>query len=33
MDACFEFSAPGGPQQNGVIERAFTMLYGRVQVM
>ena len=30
MDACFEFSAPGTPQQNGVVERAFATFYGRV---
>ena len=33
MDACFEFSAPGTPQQNGVVKRAFATLYGRVQAM
>ena len=33
MDTRFEVSAPGTPQQNGVIERAFAMLYGRVQAM
>ena len=30
MDAHFEFSAPGTPQQNGVVKRAFATLYGRV---
>ena len=30
MDARFEFSAPGTPQQNGVVKRAFATLYGRV---
>ena len=33
MDAGFEFSAPGTPQQNGVVERAFAMLYRRVRAM
>ena len=33
MDARFQFSAPGTPQQNGVVERAFATLYGRVQAM
>ena len=28
-----KFSAPGTPQQNGVVERAFTTLYGRVQAI
>ena len=27
MDTCFEFSAPGTPQQNSVVDRAFTTLY------
>ena len=26
-----EYSAPGPPQQNGVVERAFATLYGRVR--
>ena len=30
MDARFEFSAPGTPQQNGVVKRAFATLYRRV---
>ena len=30
MDAPFEFLAPGTPQQNGVVKRAFATLYGRV---
>ena len=30
MDTRFEFSAPGSPQQNGAVERAFAMLYRRV---
>jgi len=29
----FEYSAPGTPQQNGVVERAFATLYGRVRAM
>ena len=29
----FEFTAPGTPQQNGVVERAFATLYGRVRAM
>ena len=33
MDARLEFSAPGTPQQNGVVERAFATLYGRVRAM
>ena len=33
MDACFEFSAPGTPQQNVVVKRAFATLYGRVRAM
>ena len=33
MDARFEFSTPGTPQQNGVVKRAFATLYGRVQAM
>ena len=33
MDACFESSAPGTPQQNGVVERAFAVLYSRVQAI
>ena len=33
IDARFEFSAQGTPQQNGVVETAFAMLYGRVQAM
>ena len=33
MDARFEVLAPGTPQQNGVVERAFATLYGRVQAM
>ena len=28
MDARFKFSAPGTPQQNVVVKRAFAMLYG-----
>ena len=28
-----EYSAPGTPQQNGVVERAFATLYGRVRAM
>ena len=33
IDTRFEFSAPDTPQQNGVVERAFAMLYDRVQAM
>ena len=33
MHTRFEFSAPGTPQQNGVVKRAFAKLYGRVQTM
>ena len=33
MDVSFESSPPGIPQQNGVVKRAFTMLYGRVRAM
>lgn len=29
----FEFTAPGTPQQNGVVERAFPTLFGRVRAM
>jgi transposase InsO family protein len=29
----FEYTAPGTPQQNGRVERKFTILYGRVQSM
>ena len=29
----FEYTAPGTPQQNGVVERAFATLYGRVRAM
>ena len=29
----FKYMAPGTPQQNGVVERVFVTLYGRVQVM
>ena len=29
----FEFTAPYTPQQNGVVERAFATLYGRVRAM
>ena len=32
-DIKFEFTAPGTPQQNGVVERAFATLYGRVRAM
>ena len=28
-----EYSVPGTPQQNGVVERAFATLYGRVRAM
>ena len=33
MGITFEYSAPGTPQQNAVVERAFATLMGRVQVM
>ena len=33
MDVHFEFSAPGTPQQNGVVKRPFTTLYSRVRSM
>ena len=29
----FEFTSPGTPQQNGVVERSFATLYGRVRSM
>jgi hypothetical protein len=29
----FEFTAPGTPQHNGVVERAFAILFGRVKAM
>ncbi len=29
----FEYSEPGTPQQNGVVERAFATLYGHVRAM
>ena len=29
----FEYTAPGTPQQNGKVERAFATLYGRVRSM
>jgi transposase InsO family protein len=32
-DLKFEFTAPGTPQQNGVVERAFATLQGRVRAM
>jgi hypothetical protein len=32
-DIKFEFTAPGTPQQNGVAERAFPALLGRVRAM
>jgi transposase InsO family protein len=32
-DIKFEFTAPGTPQQNGVAERAFPTLLGRVRAM
>ena len=28
-----EFSVPGTPQQNGIVERAFATMYGRVRAM
>ena len=31
--AKFEFTAPGTPQQNGVVERAFATLYGKMRSM
>ena len=31
--ATFEYTAPGTPQQNGVVERAFATLYGKVRSM
>ena len=33
MDVLFEFSATGTSQQNGVVERAFAILYGRAHAM
>ena len=30
MDKRFEFSAPGTPQQNGLVKIDFATLYGRV---
>ena len=29
----FEYTAPGAPQQNGVVERAFVMVMGRARAM
>jgi hypothetical protein len=29
----YEFTAPGTPQQNGIVERAFATLFGRVRAM
>ena len=29
----FEYTAPGTPQQNGVVERAFVMVMGRARAM
>jgi transposase InsO family protein len=29
----FEYTAPGAPQQNGVVERKFATLFGRVRAM
>ena len=29
----FEFTAPGTPQQNGMVERAFATLYGSMRAM
>jgi hypothetical protein len=29
----FEFTAPNTPQQNGIVERAFATLYGRIRAM
>ena len=33
IQAHFEFTPPGTPQHNGVVERAFATLYGRVRAM
>ena len=33
LGICFEYTAPGTPQQNGVIERAFVTVMGRARVM
>jgi hypothetical protein len=33
MGIFFEFTAPNTPQQNGVVERAFATLYGRIRAM
>ena len=33
MGITFEYSAPGTPQQNALVKRAFATLMGRVQVM
>jgi hypothetical protein len=33
LSVTFEFTAPNTPQQNGVVERAFATLYGRVRAM
>ena len=30
---CFEYTAPGTPQQNGVVERAFVTVMGRARAM
>ena len=32
-DIQFEYTAPGTPQQNGKVERAFAMMYGKVRSM
>jgi transposase InsO family protein len=29
----FEFTAPGTPQQNGIVERAFATLFGKTRSM
>ena len=29
----FEFTAPGTPQQNGKVERAFATIYGKIRSM
>ena len=33
MEIIFEYTAPGTPQQNGVVERAFVTVMGRARAM
>jgi len=33
MGILFEYTAPGTPQQNSIMERAFPAIFGKVRVM